>query len=243
MNDDVTRKLKNMHFFTTPAHDCSYLEGRQATTLFADPHAHIDTAVYSALSAVGFRRSGAHIYRPHCQACQACIPVRVLVDEYRSNRRQRRIWKKNLDLDVKIKTPELTNEYFDLYQRYIQERHADGDMFPADREQFQSFLVNGRIEARFVEFRLDGRLLAVAVMDVMDTALSAIYTFFDPAETQRSLGTQAVLFQLEESRRQGKAWLYLGYWIDECKKMNYKSEYTPQELYIDNRWQRLDEAQ
>jgi arginine-tRNA-protein transferase len=239
MNDDVTHRLADMHFFTTPAHDCSYLEGRQAITLFADPHADIDTALYSALSAVGFRRSGAHIYRPHCQACQACIPVRVLVNECRLNRRQRRIWKKNLDLDVCIKQPMLTNEYYDLFERYIRQRHADGDMFPTDREQFQSFLVNGRAEARFVEFRLAGRLLAVAVMDILDSALSAIYTFFDPDQTQRSLGTFAVLWQLEEGRRQTKHWLYLGYWIDECQKMNYKSEYTPQERYIDNRWQRL----
>ena len=237
MSNNVTHRLADLHFFATPAHDCSYLDGRQAITLFADPHADIDTAVYSALSAVGFRRSGAHIYRPHCQACQACIPVRVLVNESRLNRRQQRIRKKNLDLDVTIRPPLLTNEYFELFENYIRERHADGDMFPADREQFQSFLVNGRAEARFVEFRLAGRLLAVAVMDILDSALSAIYTFFDPAETQRSLGTYAILWQLEECRRQTKIWLYLGYWIEECQKMNYKSEYTPQERYIDNRWQ------
>jgi arginyl-tRNA--protein-N-Asp/Glu arginylyltransferase len=237
MNDDVTHRLADMHFFTTPAHDCSYLDGKQATTLFADPHADIDTALYSALSAIGFRRSGSHIYRPHCQACQACVPVRVVVNECRLNRRQKRIWKKNLDLDVYIKPPMLTNEYYDLFERYIHQRHADGDMFPADREQFQSFLVNGRVEARFVEFRLAGRLLAVAVMDILDSALSAIYTFFDPAEAQRSLGTLAVLWQIEECHRQTKNWLYLGYWIDECQKMNYKSEYTPQERYINNRWQ------
>ena len=237
MNDDANHRLADLHFFATPAHDCSYLDGRQAITLFADPHAEIDTALYSALSEAGFRRSGAHIYRPHCQACQACIPVRVLANEFRLNRRQRRIWKKNLDLDVEIKRPMLTNEYYDLFERYIRQRHADGDMFPADRAQFQSFLVAGRVEARFVEFRLAGRLLAVAVMDVLDSALSAIYTFFDPEESQRSLGTLAILWLLEESRRQTKDWLYLGYWIDECQKMNYKSEYMPQERYIHDRWQ------
>ncbi|MFT4719675.1 MAG: arginyl-tRNA--protein-N-Asp/Glu arginylyltransferase [Candidatus Azotimanducaceae bacterium] len=241
MNDNVTHRLANMHFFTTPAHDCSYLADRQAITLFADPHADIDTALYSALSAVGFRRSGAHIYRPHCQACQACIPVRVVVNDHQMNRRQKRIWRKNLDLDVTVKAPSLTNEYFELFERYIRVRHSDGDMFPADREQFQSFLVNGRVEARFVEFRLAGRLIAVAVMDILDSALSAIYTFFEPEENQRSLGTHAILWQLEESRRAMKSWLYLGYWIDECQKMNYKNEYTPQERYIDNCWQRHPE--
>jgi len=236
MSHDPLATLAKLRFYTTPGHPCSYLENREAVTLFADPHAEIDTATYSALSAVGFRRSGSHIYRPHCQSCQACVPVRVVVADSTLNRRQRRIWKKNQDLTVSIEQPRLTAEYFALYDRYITERHADGDMFPAEAEQFQAFLVEGRKEARFVEFRLDGRLLAVAVSDELDNALSAVYTFFAPEEDQRSLGTFAVLWLIEAARQQQKAWLYLGYWIKECQKMSYKTEYQPIELYLDNRW-------
>ena len=236
MNHDPLAELAKLRFYTTPGHPCSYLDDHEATTLFADPHAEIDTATYSALSAVGFRRSGSHIYRPHCQACQACIPVRVVVADSILNRRQRRIWKKNQDLTVSVVQPRLTSEYFTLYTRYITQRHADGDMFPADAEQFQSFLVEGRKEARFVEFRLHGQLLAVAISDELDNALSAVYTFFAPEEDQRSLGTFAVLWLIEAARNQQKDWLYLGYWIKECQKMNYKTEYHPIELYLDNRW-------
>ncbi|MDA9366041.1 arginyltransferase [Pseudomonadales bacterium] len=236
MSHDPLAALAKLRFYTTPGHPCSYLENREAVTLFADPHAEIDTATYSALSAVGFRRSGSHIYRPHCQSCQACVPVRVVVADATMNRRQRRIWKKNQDLTVSIEQPRLTAEYFALYDRYITERHADGDMLPAEAEQFQTFLVDGRKEARFVEFRLDGRLLAVAVSDELDNALSAVYTFFAPEQDQRSLGTFAVLWLIEAARQQQKTWLYLGYWIKECQKMSYKTEYQPIELYLDNRW-------
>ena len=236
MNSDSMAALKQLRFFVTPGHPCSYLDHQEATTLFADPHADIDTAVYSALSASGFRRSGAHIYRPHCQTCQACVPVRVRVAESKLNRRQRRVRQRNQDLSICVEPPQMTDEYFDLFSRYIAQRHGDGDMFPADPEQFRSFLVDGRREARFVEFRLNQRLLAVAVIDVLDNALSAVYTFFDPKDDQRSLGTFAVLWLIEEACRQEKSWLYLGYWIKECQKMSYKIDYQPIELYLDNGW-------
>ena len=133
--------LSELRFFTTPAHDCSYLDGKQAITLFADPLAKVDKDLYSALSAVGFRRSGSHIYRPYCQACTACSPVRVPVSQFASKRKHRRVRKANESLTVTKHSPQLTEEYFLLYEKYISERHSDGDMYPASREQFQSFLV------------------------------------------------------------------------------------------------------
>ena len=150
--------LSELRFFTTPAHDCSYLDGKQAITLFADPLARIDKDLYSALSAVGFRRSGTHIYRPYCQACSACIPVRVPVAGFNPRRRHERIIRANESIKVRRCEPALTEEYFALYQHYIEQRHSDGDMYPASRDQFQSFLVDGRPEACFIEFREDGRL-------------------------------------------------------------------------------------
>lgn len=228
--------LSELRFFTTPAHDCSYLEGKQAITLFADPLARIDKDLYSALSAVGFRRSGNHIYRPYCQSCTACIPVRIPVERFTMRRRHRRVVKANSTIVVKKIAPILTEEYFSLYERYISARHADGDMFPASRDQFQSFLVDGRPEASFYEFRDNGELLAVAVADELNDGLSAIYTFFDPNRDNQTPGMFAILWLIQETHRIGLDYLYLGYWIKQCQKMSYKMDYKPIELYVNNAW-------
>ena len=228
--------LSELRFFTTPPHKCSYLEGREAITLFVDPLAQVDTKLYSALSEAGFRRSGNHIYRPYCQRCSACIPVRIPVADFRPKRRQRRIWKKNADVTVEKVAPAITDEYFDLYRRYIAARHVDGDMYPPDIDQFESFLVNGRPEAAFYEFRAQEQLLAIAVADELDDALSAIYTFFDPDVEERSPGVHAVLWLIEETKRLDKSHLYLGYWIKQCQKMSYKMDYKPIEMFINSHW-------
>ncbi len=228
--------LSELRFFTTPQHDCSYLEDQQAVTLFADPKATIDTELYSSLSAVGFRRSGSHIYRPYCQSCSACIPVRIPVAEFKQRRRHKRIIKANRDVSVTATSPLLTDEYFDLYRRYIDTRHADGDMYPADIGQFQSFLVDGRPEAIYFEFREQGKLLAVAVADRILDGLSAIYTFFDPDYTDHGPGVYAILWLIEETRRLNLDHVYLGYWIKQCQKMSYKVDYKPTELFINNHW-------
>lgn len=228
--------LSELRFFTTPAHDCSYLEGRQAITLFADPLARIDKKLYSALSEVGFRRSGTHIYRPYCQTCSACVPVRIPVGRFSPDRRQRRIWSKNQDLEVTRSVPCLSEEYFRLYARYVNTRHQDGDMYPANVDQFESFLVQGRPEAVFFEFRAQEKLLAVAVADELVDGLSAIYTFFDPDAEKRSPGVYAVLWLIEETRRLDMCHLYLGYWIKRCQKMSYKMDYQPIEMFLNNHW-------
>ncbi len=228
--------LSELRFFTTPAHDCSYLDDKKAITLFADPLAKIDKDLYSALSAVGFRRSGNHIYRPYCQACTACIPVRIPVDQFASRRRHRRVLKSNADVAVSQREPVLTEEYFALYERYISDRHADGDMHPASRDQFQSFLVDGRPEASFYEFRCGDELVAVAVADELNDGLSAIYTFFDPEKNHLTPGMFAILWLIEEARRLKLDYLYLGYWIKQCQKMSYKMDYKPIELYVNNSW-------
>jgi len=228
--------LSELKFFTTPAHDCSYLDNKQAITLFADPEAPIDTQLYSALSAVGFRRSGPHIYRPYCQTCTACIPVRLPVLSFMPNRQQRRTVKRNRDITVTRHIPTMQDEYFHLYARYISTRHSDGDMYPATEDQFQSFLVEGREEASFYEFRAEKKLLAVAVADQLDDGLSAIYTFFEPDEDRRSLGSFAVLWLIEEVARLKLRHLYLGYWIKHCQKMSYKADYKPLETFVNNHW-------
>lgn len=232
--------LSNLKVFATHPHACSYLEDEQATTLFIDPDAHVTRELYDALAEVGFRRSGPHIYRPHCQSCSACIPARVQVDAFSMKRRQRRIWQRNSDLEVEAVADIYLPEYFDLYCRYINERHFDGDMFPPSREQYEGFLTNDFGITQFFAFRHEGRLLAVAVVDVMESGLSAIYTFYDPSETRRSLGSYAILWQIEHARSLKLPYLYLGYWIKECRKMQYKIDYRPLQLLINRKWLTLN---
>ncbi|MGG2020348.1 arginyltransferase [Pseudomonas sp. AO-1] len=229
-------ELARLKFYATQPHSCSYLPEEQATTLFLDPSQPMDVHVYADLSEMGFRRSGDHLYRPHCQNCNACVPARIPVAQFLPNRQQKRIFKRNADLQVRPVKPHFSEEYFDLYQRYIEQRHADGDMYPPSRDQFSTFLVRDLPFSRFYEFRLDGRLLAVAVTDLLPNGLSAVYTFYEPDEERRSLGRFAILWQIAESQRLGLEAVYLGYWIKNCKKMNYKTQYRPIELLINQRW-------
>ncbi len=232
--------LKTLVFFATPAHDCSYLPDRQATTMFVDPRAKVDKRLYSQLTALGFRRSGSHYYRPHCENCNACIPVRLRVDEFSPDRSQRRVLKKNAGLSCRMVRASFTERYYALYARYIEERHADGDMYPPSREQFTSFLVEGATDSWFLEILDQERLVGLAAIDKLEEGLSAIYTVFDPDYEQRSLGTYAVLWQIEEARRLDLPYLYLGYWIAECGKMNYKTRFRPIEALRDGHWQAMD---
>ena len=230
--------LETLRFFQTPDHPCSYLPEQQATTVFADPDAIITTTLYSQLSQLGFRRSGAHIYRPHCAACNACVPVRLPVSIFRRKRRHQRVITRNQDLTKQQLPPHSNDEIWSLYERYINHRHSDGDMYPADREQFASFLVNGRPEALFTEYRLGNQLIAVAVSDQLNDGLSAIYTFFDPDHAQRSLGTLAILDLIQKTEAAELPHLYLGYWIEASNKMRYKAEFRPQEHLTTAGWQR-----
>ena len=238
----MTSSLRDLKVYTTYPHRCSYLEGEEATTLFIDPRQSVDKTLYSNLSMLGFRRSGNHIYRPHCSHCNACIPARIPVDDFRPNRNQRRCRSRNADLDVQVYKAMNDDESYALYDRYIRERHADGDMFPPDRDQFESFLNDPWGCTEYVQFRKDGRLVAVAVVDVMVDGLSAIYTFYDPAEDTRSLGRYAILWQVERCRSEGLPYVYLGYWIRNCRKMAYKADYQPLEVLVNNQWQRSTEG-
>lgn len=229
-------ELAHLKFYATQAHPCSYLPTEQATTLFLDPSQPMDAQVYAELSEVGFRRSGDHLYRPHCQKCSACVPARLPAADFRPNRQQRRILSRNADLQVQAVRPAFSEEYYELYARYIEQRHADGDMYPPNREQFSTFLVRDLPFSRFYEFRLGNQLLAVAVTDVLPNGLSAVYTFYDPNQEQRSLGRFAILWQISETLRLGLHAVYLGYWIKNCRKMNYKTQYRPIELFVNQHW-------
>ncbi|CAA0118918.1 Aspartate/glutamate leucyltransferase [Halioglobus japonicus] len=235
----MTSSLRDLKVYTTYPHSCSYLEDQEATTLFVDPRQPVDQKLYSKLSVLGFRRSGNHIYRPHCAQCNACVPARIPVATFEPRRGQRRIWQRNQDLRM-VCTDDITDdEAFDLYHRYISLRHADGDMYPPEREQYEAFLNSVWGCTSYFRFYDQGKLIAVAVVDKLEDGLSAIYTFFDPDASKRGLGVYAILWQVEQARIMGLDYLYLGYWIRECQKMSYKSEYRPLEVYQNSRWSTL----
>lgn len=232
--------LSTLKLFATQPHPCSYLDGQEATTVFVDPEAIIDPALYTQLSQLGFRRSGAHLYRPQCLRCQACISCRIPVCEFKPNRSQRRCWVKNQDVNLQTVASIKTPEHYNLYARYIEHRHKDGDMYPPSQEQYNAFLTREWGVTQLIEFRVGERLIGVSVCDQLEDGLSAVYTFYDPDEEQRGLGKFAILAQIEKSRSLGLGFLYLGYWIKECEKMNYKIQYRPLELLLNRRWMRLN---
>lgn len=232
----MTSSLRDLKVYTTYPHSCSYLEEQEATTLFVDPRTPVDSTLYSQLSVLGFRRSGSHLYRPHCNNCNACIPARVPVHQFRPRRGQRRTWNRNQDVQVQQLDSISTDAYFALYRRYIEARHREGDMFPPLRDQYESFLSDEWGVTEYYRLELHGQLAGVAVVDRLDDGLSAIYTFFDPLLERRSLGTFAVLWQLRKAAEEGLDYLYLGYWIKQCQKMSYKIQFRPLELYINGRW-------
>lgn len=222
--------------FATPAHTCTYLPGNDATTLFVDPEFPKDAGIYTLLSRNGFRRSGEHVYRPNCNDCSACVPVRVPVERFEPRRSQRRTLRANRDLRVVAREANFCEEHFLLYDRYLGARHANAGMDNPTRKQYREFLLSSWADTVLHEFRLGGHLVAVAVADRLSDGLSAVYTFYDPDYSRRGIGTYCILWQIDETRRLGLAWLYLGYWIADSPKMLYKREFLPQERFIDGRW-------
>lgn len=232
----MTKIAHKLGFYATPPHDCSYLAGRQAITLFADPHFPKNRRLYSALLDNGFRRSGEHLYQPYCSDCSACIPIRIPVNRFKPTRNQIRTWRRNQDLVIRPLAAEFDQQHFELYQRYLASRHAGGGMDNPTPENYMDFLTASWADTTFYEMKLNDQLLAVAVVDHTDNALSSIYTFFDPDFPHRSLGKYAILFTIKTANKAGLPWLYLGYWIADCRKMNYKNEFQPVEFFINDQW-------
>lgn len=231
-----SKVISSIRLFRTSPHPCSYKEDQRAATVFVDPDLAIDKSLNSKLSDLGYRRSGAHLYRPDCDFCSACISCRVPVDFYQFKRSQKKIWNNNQDLHVIEKNDLTCNESFALYERYIKIRHGDGDMYPATPEQFEAFIKTKTVDTRFYLFYQDSKLLAVSVTDVLEHGLSAVYTFFDPDEAKRSLGIHAILHQIQKAKEFKLPYVFLGYWIKSCQKMTYKSNFRPLEMLIDGNW-------
>ncbi|MGH8372804.1 MAG: arginyltransferase [Gammaproteobacteria bacterium] len=236
MKENVHDRLA---LYLSPEHPCGYLDNQSARTVFLDPQVAPQQSLYSAFAAQGFRRSGSFLYRPQCERCQACVPVRIPVADFHPDRSQRRVWRMNQDLEIRLRPTEADPEHFALYQRYLTQRHPGGGMDEHTLTDYNAFLTSRWSNTLSVELRLAENLIGVAVVDELDDALSAVYTFYDPEMARRSLGTFAILWQIETARRRGLSWLYLGYWIAASRKMAYKDRFRPFERFGADGWQRV----
>ncbi|WP_019021614.1 arginyltransferase [Thioalkalivibrio sp. ALE23] len=241
-----------IRWYLTAPQPCPYItDGREMQSLLVDPEARLDAAGFGALLAEGFRRSGRFVYRHHCPACDACVPVRIPVAAFRPNRSQRRCLRANADLDIDYRAPPGAgdgrteadlDEHMPLFLRYLRNRHAGGGMEQMNREEYAGMLTERSAPVELLEFRRAGQLLGVAITDRTPQGLSAMYTFYEPDLPARALGTFGILCQIEHARNLGLPHVYLGYWIPNAPRMDYKIRFRPAEGRRGGAWRAPDDA-
>jgi len=244
MSDLNDQHLSQLQFYTTAPYGCSYLPNRVARSQVATPNHLIDQKTYGELVHAGFRRSGVFTYRPYCDACKECVPVRLPVARYAPNRSQRRALAHHSDL-IELERPLIfREEHYALYQNYQATRHSGGGMDQDNRNQYVQFLLQSQVDSRLIEFRAaeSGTLRMVSIIDLLADGISSVYTFYDPELPGASLGTYGVLWQIAQCVHLGLPYLYLGYWIKHSPKMAYKANFAPLEALKDGAWRPLDQG-
>ena len=236
--------LHKLQFYVTTPYKCGYLPNKLAQSLIAAPHHLIDTEVYSSLIQQGFRRSGKFAYRPHCENCLECVPVRVILGEFTPTRSQKRAFKQHAELNVRILPLEYHASHFALYAEYQALRHASDENFNQsngldDAEQYRQFLCQSNVESLMIEFRdSKHQVRIVSVVDIVKDGVSAVYTFYDANNAKASYGTHSVIWLIEWAKSLGLPYLYLGYWIKDSQKMAYKQKFQPQQRLEADKWSR-----
>ena len=235
--------LTELQFYATAPYPCSYLPGKTARSQVATPSHLIHADLYGELVNAGFRRSGLYTYRPYCDECNACTATRIPVKDFVANRSQKRSWKKHSGLDIRVLNLGYQEEHFQLYQHYQNERHAGSDMDQDDQDQYMQFLLQSRVNSRIVEFRDGpndtdpGHLRMVSMIDILDQGISSVYTFFDTSNPSTSYGSFSILWQIQQALELELPYLYLGYYIQNSKRMSYKARFQPIEGLVDDHWQ------
>jgi arginine-tRNA-protein transferase len=232
----MTHKHNNIELYKSEESECGYIDGLKSSNLVANPYCAPNQEVYDHLIGFGFRRSGDLLYRPDCQDCLRCIPVRLDVRHFTLNRRFRRVLKKNIALQIRTVKPNFSDAYLTLYSQYLSAKHRGGEMEHPSADDFQRFLISDWNSSLFIEITESEKLMAIAVTDVVEDGLSSVYTFYDPEYLARSLGQFAILQQINLAQTYNKPYLYLGYWIASVKKMSYKADYQPLQYFINNQW-------
>ncbi len=236
--------MSNAHnpirLFETVVDDCPYLDDHKSASILVDPDHEVDRQLFSMLSRSGFRRSGEMLYSPKCPSCNACVSVRIPSARFVASKSQKRVWRKNIDLRANLEDVRFEQEHFDMYMRYQRRRHPDSSMCDEDTSKYTGFINSDFSRSKFLVFRLAGQLIGISVLDQFDGGLSAVYTFFEPEFSNRSLGTHAILYTLKLAKAHDIPFVYLGYWIDGSQKMDYKRKFRPLQGYQDRQWKDLE---
>jgi arginyl-tRNA--protein-N-Asp/Glu arginylyltransferase len=249
----VTQHSRNTpQFYLTAPSPCPYLPGRQERKVFTHLVGEKAGELNDLLTHGGFRRSQSIAYRPACDQCRACISVRVLVNEFNPSRNLRKVLARNSDLIGQQRSPTPTSEQYSIFRGYLDARHRSGGMADMTVLDYAMMVEDSHVATRLVEYRLrtpdsgingrGGRLIAVALTDQLVDGLSMVYSFYDPDEAHRSLGSFMILDHIARARRLGLPYIYLGYWIEGSSKMGYKGRFLPQERLAASGWQRVDQS-